>query len=133
MSRDTIISELVTKHRWAREQIELSERDGHRCRYCDRDLLTSVDNFRQWSIDHIVPVSRGGDPKDRKNLALACWTCNIFKRQWNPREVTASNDREALIDATRKFLAGMRGSLEDRLRQQRDLLSRLRSPEGDVA
>jgi len=127
MNREQIITELVTKYRWAREQIELSERDGHRCRYCDRDLLASVDHFRQWSIDHIVPVSRGGDPRDRNNLALACWTCNIFKRQWDPRSETALQDREALIGVTRKFLEAMRGTLDLRLAQQRDLIVRLRS------
>jgi 5-methylcytosine-specific restriction endonuclease McrA len=125
MIREEIIRELVTKHRWPPEQIELGERDGYCCRYCGMDLLASVDHFRQWSLDHIVPVSREGDRKDPSNLALACWTCNIFKRQWDPRSRTASEDREELIRVTADYLRAMRHTLDVRLKEQRDLLLRL--------
>jgi 5-methylcytosine-specific restriction endonuclease McrA len=122
MDREKIINELMVMHRWSRDQIEISELDGHRCRYCDKDLLGNVDDFREWSIDHLVPISRGGDAKDRGNLVLACWTCNIIKRQWDPRTVTAAGDREAFIEATRKFLAAKRENLRQRLDEQRELL-----------
>lgn len=31
------------------------------------------------SIDHIIPVSKGGHPSDISNLQLAHWTCNRQK------------------------------------------------------
>jgi 5-methylcytosine-specific restriction endonuclease McrA len=31
------------------------------------------------SVDHIIPVSRGGHPSDIENLQLAHWTCNRQK------------------------------------------------------
>lgn len=31
------------------------------------------------SIDHIIPVSKGGHPSDIDNLQLAHWTCNRQK------------------------------------------------------
>jgi HNH endonuclease len=81
-------------------------RDGFACRYCGgRTILTAVmeliarlypDSFpyhpnwkggmthpaiiaRSASVDHVKPVSQGGDPLDLRNLATACWPCNATK------------------------------------------------------
>lgn len=53
------------------------ERDDHACRYCgaDSDL----------SIDHVIPVSRGGS-NDPENLVAACLPCNLQKGARTPRE-----------------------------------------------
>jgi len=45
------------------------------CEYCLSQLDFSPTKF---SIDHIVPKSRGGDDS-RDNLALACQGCNNHK------------------------------------------------------
>lgn len=51
-----------------------------RCEYCDKDLLESVDAYKDWQIDHIDPRSKGG-PTTRENSALSCRQCNVsFKR-----------------------------------------------------
>ena len=31
------------------------------------------------SVDHIIPINRGGHPSDLSNLQLAHWTCNRAK------------------------------------------------------
>lgn len=31
------------------------------------------------TIDHVVPLSKGGDEKDEKNLKVACYPCNQRK------------------------------------------------------
>jgi len=31
------------------------------------------------TVDHIVPISRGGSRLDRANLRAACWSCNSSK------------------------------------------------------
>ncbi len=46
------------------------ERDGHKCTYCG-----ATDNL---SVDHIVPISRGG-LHDDSNLVTACRECNSGK------------------------------------------------------
>lgn len=46
---------------------------GH-CHYC----LTPLNPFKNFTIDHIVPVARGGT-NDFDNLVAACKTCNSSK------------------------------------------------------
>jgi hypothetical protein len=48
----------------------------HRCCYC----LTSEQIVgAEFTIDHIVPQSLGGASTE-DNLCLACWRCNLIKR-----------------------------------------------------
>jgi len=50
-----------------------------RCQYCSRlgDQQGGPDG-RTWHVDHIFPVSRGGDDSE-DNLTLSCATCNLRK------------------------------------------------------
>ena len=43
------------------------------CKYCGKEL-----SFREATIDHIKPKSRGGN-SNIKNLCLACYPCNQNK------------------------------------------------------
>jgi hypothetical protein len=52
---------------------ELLERDRWLCRYCGSAVTTETA-----TLDHIVPVSRGGSDEP-ENLATACLTCNSIK------------------------------------------------------
>lgn len=47
------------------------ERDGHRCVFCG--------SAADLTIDHIVPVSKGG-ANNLENLCALCWPCNNQKR-----------------------------------------------------
>lgn len=56
---------------------------GGRCFYCGRN----TNPFSTFTVDHIVPVSRGGS-SDLMNLVPCCRTCNIKKGtqlldEWN--------------------------------------------------
>lgn len=53
----------------------VAERAGRRCEYCRSQERYSVHSF---SIDHIVPISRGGATAP-DNLAFACPGCNGHK------------------------------------------------------
>lgn len=59
---------------------EIAQRDRHRCQLCRR----KVDPAIQWpdpkspSIDHVIPVSEGGDDT-RANVQLAHFGCNSGK------------------------------------------------------
>lgn len=60
----------------------LKARDEYTCQYCGRDRLGPKEF---WTIDHIIPTSRGG--KHRwENVALSCNTCNNKKGALTPEE-----------------------------------------------
>lgn len=54
---------------------ELAEKCRHRCSYC---LMTEVNTGIPMTVDHIIPVSKGGE-SNLANLCLACYRCNEFK------------------------------------------------------
>jgi 5-methylcytosine-specific restriction endonuclease McrA len=55
------------------------QRDGHTCTYCgERGTATSDAAGQAWHIDHVQPVSRGGQTIPG-NLVLACSGCNLRK------------------------------------------------------
>lgn len=60
---------------WSRTGV--LERDGRRCGYCGR---------RAESIDHVLPVSRGGLPRSWHNTVAACLSCNQAKANRTPEE-----------------------------------------------
>jgi len=75
-----LVSYVVTRWRytagpaWSRRGV--LERDGHRCAYCARTATT---------IDHVMPVSRGGRNTWRNTVA-ACDGCNQRKADRTPAE-----------------------------------------------
>ena len=79
-----LVSYVVTRWRhsagpaWSRRGV--LERDGHRCGYCTRTATT---------VDHIVPVSRGGR-NTWLNTVAACGVCNQRKGDQTPAEAGLS-------------------------------------------
>lgn len=59
---------------------EIYDRDGGRCRMCQRELSFAPNSF---DIDHIVPISLGG-PDTPANLQLSCRRCN--RKKWSNLE-----------------------------------------------
>jgi len=60
--------------------IEIRSKQEMQCRYCKSVLLAG-----EYTIDHVVPKSRGG--LDRKeNLCVACVTCNLAKSDMSKKE-----------------------------------------------
>lgn len=57
------------------------ERAQERCEYCQCRSDYATETF---AIEHVIPVSRGGND-DLRNLALACSSCN--GRKYNKLEV----------------------------------------------
>lgn len=56
-------------------EAEVRIRAGERCEYC---LLPQAAYRRRFHIEHIVARQHGGQTVS-KNLALACWFCNLKK------------------------------------------------------
>lgn len=68
---------------WAlRERVKAEERTCWLCHH-DIDLSAPPRTPMSWSLDHVVPVSRGGDPLDRANAHAAHLVCN--QRRGNRR------------------------------------------------
>src|SRR5579885_1529968 len=64
--------------RWKREL--LAKLDA-RCFWCDRPL--SLRGFAKATLDHVFPVSRGGDASQ---VVLCCDQCNVLKDNMLPEE-----------------------------------------------
>jgi 5-methylcytosine-specific restriction endonuclease McrA len=63
-------------HRAALSRRAIFARDDHRCQYCGDHAD---------SIDHVMPRSRGGE-HSWENVAAACRSCNLDKRDRTPDE-----------------------------------------------
>ena len=56
------------------------------------------------TIDHIIPVAKGGHPSDIDNLQLAHWTCNrqksdkIFKQSHETKQVIGNRNLPQSMD-----------------------------------
>ncbi len=116
-SKDEVIRQLVATGRWGKS--EVAARRGYRanfhCEYCGRDLLSSVDNYKAWNEEHIIPKKSGGKENDDNNIAVACDTCNRLKGRWNPSLVCGPKaSREELIKAAREYIESKRtGALQE--------------------
>jgi hypothetical protein len=108
MIREDVVKALCATGKWSEPTARLAERARYRCEYCDRDLLASLDAYKRFEIDHIVPTSKGGLPVF-DNLALSCRHCNVdLKRSWDPRtEVGSDAPREVLIGAVKRHVLAM--------------------------
>ncbi len=57
-------------------------RDDSTCQYCGVILVPA-----DLTVDHVVPVSRGGSPDSWENVVIACKRCNWRKADRLPGEV----------------------------------------------
>lgn len=64
-------------------------RDDNTCQYCG-----FVGAASELTVDHIVPVSRGGSGDQWENLVVACKRCNWRKANHRPAEVGLHLRRE---------------------------------------
>ena len=81
------------RRRWEQLRLEILHRDGYRCRTCGR--------AGRLEVDHITPISKGGDPWNPANLQSLCRGCHLDKTR---RELARPEHPEAA--AWRAFLRG---------------------------
>ena len=119
MSNDTpryrkaqLSDRLAEEMNWGLWVIDIAVRANFRCEYCDRDLLSSVDAYKEWQHDNIIPqrVDNEEDKDRLSNMALSCRTCNVnFKGKWDQSHGLGENpSREELIQVSRKYVARKR-------------------------
>lgn len=54
-------------------------RDRLRCVYCDADCYMVEQELEGFTLDHVRPMSLGGDKHSPRNLVTACMHCNRRK------------------------------------------------------
>ena len=69
----------------------LFKRDGTRCAYCNVPL-----SLKTATIDHVIPVSRGGSRWSLANMVLACQGCSNDKGDQGLMEYLSSKYRICL-------------------------------------
>ena len=62
-------------HEWKLLRIKILQRDGYVCRYCQK-IMTKAEA----TVDHVVPLSKGGDRVAPTNLVACCLSCNSRKK-----------------------------------------------------
>jgi hypothetical protein len=55
---------------YKRVRLQVLARDGYVCYYCGQDATT---------VDHVIPIAKGGDPINMDNMVAACRRCNSSK------------------------------------------------------
>ena len=53
----------------------------HVCHYCEEliDVTVRPPAPLALTIDHVVPLSKGGGLKDKDNVVVSCYQCNMLK------------------------------------------------------
>lgn len=122
----TIKDDLVATGDWSEEQAQLAVEFNFKCAYCDKDLISSVDNHREWQTDHIVPSYANG--KDTlENYALSCRTCNTIKHIWNPLEAYNGEGEPSkieLIKIARSHVTTVRAKEQSDLDQYKNIIAK---------
>jgi 5-methylcytosine-specific restriction endonuclease McrA len=81
----SIYDEFMNTGHWGPIETQLGIEFNFCCAYCDKKMFESVDSYKEWQTDHIIPSSKGGIDRI-ENYALSCRTCNFIKSAWNPAE-----------------------------------------------
>lgn len=61
-------------------RLAIWERDGYRCRYCGREVVTNAAESapEKATLDHVIPRAAGG-ANTQVNLVTSCYACNQLK------------------------------------------------------
>lgn len=68
----------TTGEHWRRKRLRIFLRDDWRCFWCSESVdmnATMQDSPRSATVDHIIPIARGGGNED-VNLVTSCNACN---------------------------------------------------------
>lgn len=81
---------------WGEVRLRVLERDNYTCRKCGKPNLQNGDQ----EVDHIIPVSLGGDNFDLKNLQTLCHECHVDKTH---EDILRLRESQALPTVVKDF------------------------------
>lgn len=110
------------------EQIIMAIRAKFKCEYCDKEMFDSVDNYKLWQVDHIIPLSSNLSDFDYQSLdnkAIACRQCNVsFKSTYNPiNDIGFGKLRNEYILSVRAKIKEMRNQKQKDLDEMKKIFS----------
>ena len=117
MSIEKLIEELK-KYNWDETNVKIALRAKCKCEYCGKNMFESIDNYKLWQIDHIIPKISGYENcDDFDNKALSCTQCNKdFKNKWYSKSIIEEKmERSKYIDEIKIYIAN------NRLKKQKEL------------
>lgn len=88
MNRDDLAAELAGLPNWGSRGVECGIRAGLRCNYCGRDLLASLDDYKAWQQDHLVPNAKQGPGNSPVGVPK-------FRRRWGRSSAPSRADIRA--------------------------------------
>lgn len=117
--------DLMNTGHWGPVEAALAVEFACRCAYCDKPMLETVDAYKEWQTDHIIPVCQGGGDT-LLNYVLSCRTCNFIKGRWDPAQHLAGAEatRANLIRVAREYVTAKRRETEQYLVEYRALMAR---------
>jgi 5-methylcytosine-specific restriction endonuclease McrA len=88
------------------------------CAICHRPLVHGAPARSRYSpsVDHIVPISLGGDPFDRANLRVVHYGCNASRGNGRRGRRTPQTTSRGWFSPRRADAAGWLGEPEERAR-----------------
>jgi 5-methylcytosine-specific restriction endonuclease McrA len=79
---------------WVRltKQVKLRALNGEPCWLCGHPIDVTLHHLDPWSftVDHVVPLSRGGSGNDPANVRPAHRRCNLGRGNREPEQVQTS-------------------------------------------
>lgn len=81
---DECVEKLKRETDWKRIRFEVFERDKGICCICKKAL--DKKGYNSFHVDHIVPLSKGGEHYSLDNLQLLCPNCNLKKSNKMPNK-----------------------------------------------
>jgi|TARA_B110000495_G_scaffold202293_1_gene221989 CRISPR/Cas system Type II protein with McrA/HNH and RuvC-like nuclease domain len=81
---------------------EIYIKDGYRCVYCGRDMLSDFDTWMSIELDHVIPKAEGGDDSIT-NRVTSCNLCNKLKGAFVP-EGFAKMEQQELLEEIRGWI-----------------------------
>ncbi|EPI8558718.1 HNH endonuclease [Vibrio fluvialis] len=120
-----IYDQLMATGQWGDREIKLGIEFDFKCAYCDKDMFESVDSYKEWQTDHLVPFSKSNDDT-YENCVLSCRTCNFIKGTWNPEQNQAEPlSRIELIGRARKYVFEKRSLTQSQINEYKRITRQL--------